>query len=321
MFKLLGCVWRNVAVAVAESSSSKQQAVAFENHYISKLKSALDCLNTYLASNKFLVGNSVTLADIITTCDLIYGFKFLMTKEFTSKFPNVEMYFWEMIKLQNVKKFTREVKQANDVISLSKAMKQESPMGAKPMRKRYRSARKLEEEAKRENPVDSPSMMVLDNPPDKMDLAYWKKLYLEIKTNTSQTIKVLVSYLFLGRGGFLDFAADYSLWFCDDKQNDKNELIATVEKVKAFLLGIDLARDHTFGKILITGSNAACKVNGFWIFQQAQVTNILRDRLKESFKMTQVDTSVEDQKKRVIQMIDSKDIFEDEKILHVFCFM
>ncbi|GJR41241.1 elongation factor 1-gamma 2-like protein [Tanacetum coccineum] len=77
--------------------------------------------------------------------------------------------------------------------------------------------------------------------------------------------------------GFLDFAIDnYSLWFYHDKQNDKNErLRATVDKVDAFLLRIDLARGgDTFGKILITGSNVVCKVKGFWILRQAQLIDI-----------------------------------------------
>ncbi|RHN65166.1 putative translation elongation factor EF1B, gamma chain, S-crystallin [Medicago truncatula] len=41
---------------------------------ITGLKRALNALNTHLASNTYLVGHSVTLADIITTCNLYVGF-------------------------------------------------------------------------------------------------------------------------------------------------------------------------------------------------------------------------------------------------------
>ncbi|XP_071701641.1 elongation factor 1-gamma 1-like [Rutidosis leptorrhynchoides] len=75
------------------------------------LKKGLGVLNTHLASRTFLVGDSVTLADIITTCNLLLGFRMLMTKNFTCQFPNVERYFWNMISQPNFSKIIGEVKQ------------------------------------------------------------------------------------------------------------------------------------------------------------------------------------------------------------------
>lgn len=44
-----------------------------EEAAISALKRALGALNMHLASNTYLVGHSVTLADIIMTCNLVMG--------------------------------------------------------------------------------------------------------------------------------------------------------------------------------------------------------------------------------------------------------
>ncbi|MCL7031227.1 hypothetical protein MKW94_001587 [Papaver nudicaule] len=66
---------------------------------IMNLKRALTTLDSYLSSNTYLVRDCVTLADIIMTCDLFRGFNFLLTKSFTEKFPNVERYFWIVVKL------------------------------------------------------------------------------------------------------------------------------------------------------------------------------------------------------------------------------
>ncbi|KAJ8490980.1 hypothetical protein OPV22_012701 [Ensete ventricosum] len=57
---------------------------------ISCLKRALGALNPHLAMDMFLVGHSVTLADIIMTCNLYLGFSLIMLKSFTSEFPRVE---------------------------------------------------------------------------------------------------------------------------------------------------------------------------------------------------------------------------------------
>ena len=67
-----------------------------EEAAISSLKRVLDALDTHLASNTLLVGNSVILADIVTMCNLYMGFTQLMTNSFISKFPYVERYFWTM---------------------------------------------------------------------------------------------------------------------------------------------------------------------------------------------------------------------------------
>ncbi|XP_060967063.1 elongation factor 1-gamma 2 isoform X2 [Cannabis sativa] len=86
-----------------------------EEAAISGLKRGLGALNTHLASNTYMVGHSVTLADIITTCNLVYGFTKLMTKAFTSEFPHVERYFWTMVNLPNFRKIFGEVNQTHSL--------------------------------------------------------------------------------------------------------------------------------------------------------------------------------------------------------------
>ncbi|AEE28473.1 Translation elongation factor EF1B, gamma chain [Arabidopsis thaliana] len=75
-----------------------------EEGAISTLKRALDALNTHLTSNTYLVGHSITLADIITVCNLNLGFATVMTKKFTSEFPHVERYFWTVVNQPNFTK-------------------------------------------------------------------------------------------------------------------------------------------------------------------------------------------------------------------------
>ncbi|KAL8242934.1 hypothetical protein R6Q59_013236, partial [Mikania micrantha] len=57
-----------------------------EENSISCLKRGLDVLNNYLASHTFLVGDGITLADIITICNLVMAFQYLMTKSLTSDY-------------------------------------------------------------------------------------------------------------------------------------------------------------------------------------------------------------------------------------------
>ncbi|KAJ3674557.1 hypothetical protein LUZ60_005173 [Juncus effusus] len=83
-------------------------------------------LNTHLTTNTYLVGRSITLADIIITCHLHLGFTRIMAKSFTAQFPHVEWYFWTLVDLPNFKKIMGEVKQAES--KQGNKMKQVSQM-------------------------------------------------------------------------------------------------------------------------------------------------------------------------------------------------
>ncbi|PRQ20566.1 putative glutathione S-transferase [Rosa chinensis] len=114
------------------------QSTFAEEAAISSLKRALTALNTHLASNTYLVGHSVTLADIIMICNLTLGFKRLLTKNFTSEFPHVERYFWKLVNQPNFRKILGEVKQAESVPAVQSAKKPSQPSLRNLQRKRPR---------------------------------------------------------------------------------------------------------------------------------------------------------------------------------------
>ena len=167
-----------------------------EEAVISALKRALDALNTYLASNTYLVGHSVTLADIVMTCNLTLGFSRILTKSFTSEFPHVERYFWTMVNLPNFHKILGEVKQADSVPPVQSVKKPSQAQAAKPKAKaepkkeadneakKEKAKPKVEEAAEEEEaPKPKPKNPLDLLPPSKMILDEWKRLYSNTKTN------------------------------------------------------------------------------------------------------------------------------------------
>ena len=145
------------------------------------LKRSFGALNSYLASNTFLVGHSVTLADIILTCNLYLGFNYILTKSFTSEFPHVERYFWTLVNQPNFKKIMGEVKQTDAVppVKTPEEAAAAAKAKAEPKKQEEKPAAPAEEEApkpKAKNPLDllPPSSMILDE---------WKRLYSNTKSN------------------------------------------------------------------------------------------------------------------------------------------
>ncbi|KAI9377563.1 hypothetical protein POPTR_019G077000v4 [Populus trichocarpa] len=198
-----------------------------EEAAIAALKRALTALNTHLSTSTYLVGHSLTLADIVLTCNLTLGFSRLLTKTFTSEFPHVERYFWTMVNQPNFRKILGEVKQTESVPPVQKPSQQKEPAKPKepaiPKAKeepkketKKESAKPKAEEAgeAEEAPKPKPKNPLDLLPPSKMILDEWKRLYSNTKTNFREVaIK-----------GFWEMydPEGYSLWFCDYKYNDEN---------------------------------------------------------------------------------------------------
>lgn len=96
---------------------------------IDALKKALKALDKHLSTRKYLVGNSVTLADIVLTCELTKGYKKVLTKSFMSNFTQVDTYFWNMMNHPSFSKITGQIKQAEDkdVRELKKSPNSDKP--------------------------------------------------------------------------------------------------------------------------------------------------------------------------------------------------
>jgi len=296
-----------------------------EEAAIAGLKRALDALNTHLASNTYLVGHSVTLADIIMICNLVLGFNRVLTKSFTSEFPHVERYFWTLVNQPNFRKIVGEVKQTESVPPVQSAKKPSQPKEpAKPKSKdepkkevKKESEPSRAEEAVEEEEAPKPKAKnPLDLlPPSKMILDEWKRLYSNTKTNFREVaIK-----------GFWDMydPEGYSLWFCDYKYNDENTVsFVTLNKVGGFLQRMDLARKYAFGKMLVIGSEAPFKVKGLWLFRGQEIPQFVINECydMELYEWTKVDINDEAQKERVSQMIEDYEPFEGEALLDAKCF-
>ncbi|KAH9725272.1 elongation factor 1-gamma 2 [Citrus sinensis] len=310
-----------------------------EEAAIASLKRALAALNTHLASNTYLVGHSVTLADIIMTCNLTLGFSRILSKSFTSEFPHIERYFWTMVNIPNFRKILGEIKQAESVPPVQSAKKPtQSKEPAKPKAQaepkkeaaKETAKPKVEDAGEEEAPKPKPKNPLDLLPPSKMILDEWKRLYSNTKTNFRE-VAIKAEDVNLSRSeiftmcGFWDMydPEGYSLWFCDYKYNDENTVsFVTLNKVGGFLQRMDLARKYAFGKMLIIGSEPPFKVKGLWLFRGQEIPQFIMDECydMELYDWKKVDINDEAQKERVSQMIEDHEPFEGEALLDAKCF-
>ncbi|XP_078435114.1 elongation factor 1-gamma 1-like [Wolffia australiana] len=292
---------------------------------VASLKRSLGALNTHLSTNTYLVGHSITLADIVMACNLYLGFKLIMTKQFTSEFPHVERYFWTVVNQPKIAKVVGEVKQAEAVPAIQKKFMPPTKEVAKPKKEEPKKEPKKEQPKPKEEetpaleeeeaPKPKPKNPLDLLPPSKMILDDWKRLYSNTKTNFREVaIK-----------GFWDMydPEGYSLWFCDYKYNDENTVsFVTLNKVGGFLQRMDLARKYAFGKMLVIGAAAPYKVKGLWLFRGTEIPKFVLDECydMELYEWTKADINDEVQKERVNAMIEDLEPFEGEPLLDAKCF-
>ncbi|KAI7834435.1 glutathione S-transferase [Kickxella alabastrina] len=53
----------------------------------------IDVLNTQLINRTFVVGERLTIADVVVACDLLYSFQMYLTSEDRDKYPDLTRYF------------------------------------------------------------------------------------------------------------------------------------------------------------------------------------------------------------------------------------
>ncbi|KAH9543129.1 hypothetical protein CY35_13G046000 [Sphagnum magellanicum] len=305
-------------------------------------KRAFECLNKHLAARTYVVGHSVTIADIILTCNLLFPFEQVLTKEFTANYPHVERYFWTMVNQPSFKKVVGKINQTDGPLppppskgeaqapvpaqvhpqahgrhthkeKVSK-QKKETPKPAeapKPVEAPKPLENDDEEEApvkKSKNPLDflPPSPMVMDN---------WKRLYSNTKAKDFH----------LAINGFWEMydPEGYSLWFCDYKHNDENQVtFVTMNKVGGFLQRMDFIRKYAFSKMCILGESSPYSIKGVWLFRGTEIPQMVKDECYdvELYDWTKVDITQEDQKALVNAYFEEPDEIQGMKLLETKCF-
>jgi elongation factor 1-gamma len=171
-------------------------------------KRAFECLNKHLAARTYVVGHSVTIADIILTCNLLFPFEQVLTKEFTANYPHVERYFWTMVNQPSFKKVVGKINQTDGPLppppskgeaqapvpaqvhpqahgrhthkeKVSK-QKKETPKPAEAP-KPVEAPKPLENDDEEETPVKKSKNPLDFLPPSPMVMDNWKRLYSNTK--------------------------------------------------------------------------------------------------------------------------------------------
>ena len=168
---------------------------------LADLKKSLGVLNSYLASHTYFVGDSITLADIIISCNLFQGFKFGFTTEFLAEFPHIVRYFRTIENQPIVKKYFGDVPPLDKFPSPPTKQatvapkKQEEQKPKEVVQKPKEPAPPVDEEEE-EKPKPKPKNPLDLLPPSTMVLDEWKRLYSNTKAKDFREVAIAGMSLF-----------------------------------------------------------------------------------------------------------------------------
>ncbi|KAH0999783.1 hypothetical protein HUJ04_013557, partial [Dendroctonus ponderosae] len=95
-----GCAWVFPILGIIKNNPSTQEAFQRAKN---DMKVTLTILNSHLQTRTFLVGERVTLADIVVACNLLNPYRYVMDPDYRRPFANVNRWFSTVINQPQVK--------------------------------------------------------------------------------------------------------------------------------------------------------------------------------------------------------------------------
>lgn len=231
--------------------ASAVKAAILEAH---KVFAALDKI---LMPRTFLVGERITLADIVMFCAVMPAFKLVLDATERSKYINLTRWFCTLMAqpqfsavigdfelcseamTEPVKK-VEAVKPAAPVAAAAAAAEEDAPVLAAP---------------KPKNPLDL-------LPPTNFNLEDWKRFY-----SNNDTVPTAIDYFWknFDREG-------YSIWWVNYRYNDElAKIFMTCNLVTGLFARMDHMRKYAFGSFLIFGEDDKNEISGSLIFRGQEI--------------------------------------------------
>jgi len=230
------------------------------------IKKVFQILDSHLLTRTYLVGNRVSLADIVVATSLVRLFELVLDPTFRSQFVNATRWFTTVVNQPNFVAVRGNVTLADKVAQPPKAdkkekapapAKEEKPKAEKPKPKPAADDQEEEEdyakEEKKKNPLD-------DLPKSNFVMDEWKRMY---SNNDTRTVAVPWFHEKYDPQGYSVFWSDYQY-----NHEIANEPIFKINNlVGGFFQRLEKLHKYAFGTMNIYGTQGEFELHGVWVFR------------------------------------------------------
>jgi elongation factor 1-gamma len=288
-------------------------------------KKSLEILNKVLLTRTYLVGETITLADINVASFLFDLYQLTFEPSFIAPYGNVTRWFTTIVNqphfkaaygefkpcqtMQVAKEVSKPVEEAKKNCGGSaeckcvgseckcvnckckgcknkKPAKDEKPKEAKKEKQPSNTPKKAKEE--KEEPEDD--LEIVEKPKEKNPLDLLPKSPFVLDEwkrfySNNDTRPTAVDWF------WKNFDSEgYSIWKCDYKySNELTQIFMSSNLIGGFFQRLDRARKYAFGSILVLGTDGKNEISGYFVFRGHQVPFEVTDAADyESYKFTRV---------------------------------
>ncbi|KAL5525086.1 hypothetical protein ACEPAF_8955 [Sanghuangporus sanghuang] len=222
-------------------------------------------LNSVLASRTFLVGERITLADLVVASTLQRAFGLNFDAALRSQLTHVVRYFETVVNQPKVKEIFGETEYTEKVVQYTPPPKEKKEPKAeekKPEKKAEKPKKPEEDEEEDEKPVEEPKPK---NPLDLLpkstfNLEDWKRAYSNLDTR--------------GAGGSLEWFYEkfdkdgFSTWRCDFKYPEElTQTFMSSNQIGGFFNRLEASRKYLFGSLGVLGTSNDSLISGVFILR------------------------------------------------------
>lgn len=234
------------------------------------VKRAMGALNEHLLHHTYLVGERVSLADIVVACTMLQLYKQVLDPNFRKAFGNCNRWFTTIVNQPQVKKVIgsfslcekmaqfdakkfaevqgkgdgkkKDDKKEKKVQVPKKEEKKPAPASAEPV-----------EELKVEKPKDPFEKM----PKGDWDMEDFKRFYSNNDEDKS------IPYFFEKFD-----KKNYSIWRCDYKYNDELTMVfMSCNLIGGMFQRLEKLRKNAFASVCLFGENNKSAISGIWVWK------------------------------------------------------
>jgi elongation factor 1-gamma len=254
------------------------------------VKRTLTVLNTHLTHHQFLVGERISLADIVVASSVGVLYLHVFDPPARKQYSSVTRWFITMINQPEFKSVVGDLKLCEKAptipttSSVSSTATSKAPEQPKKQSKKESKKEDEEEPAEEDEYKEPKKKSKLESlPPSPFNLDEWKRTYSNLKDTRKDALPWLWKH-FDPQG--------YSFWFADYKYSSdlNNEpLFKILNLVNGWIQRLDQLHKWGFGTILIFGKEGDIHIGSAWLFRGLEIPDevrLLKSTNSYSFKHT-----------------------------------
>lgn len=276
---------------------------------------ALSVLNQRLVDNTFLVGERVTLADIVVFTTLLNLYQYVLEPTKRSQYVSVTRWFTTVLNQPQVLKVVTNFALAEKTLALDPKKHAEfqaktgggAAAPAKPQKQQEKKENKPKPAKKEAEPVeelDAAELALAAEPKQKDPFETMPKgtfVYDDFKRVYSNEDEAIAIKYFWEKFD----AENNSIWYSEYKYNDElTQVFMSCNLISGMFQRLDKMRKASFGSVCLFGENNNSSISGVWVWRGQELIFPLSPDWQidyDCYTWKKLDAKSEDTKKLVEQ--------------------